>query len=71
MTDDHLELYLRKLLKPKYNIVDVEGVFRKSLKLDLTIPDANARVMQLFIDFDDIAEKQVWPMYSRTMLDES
>ena len=59
VTDNHLDRYLKKVLKPKYKIVDTEGAFRKSLKLDLTIPDANARVMQLFIDFDDIAEKQV------------
>ena len=53
VTDDHLERYLKSLLKPNDTVVDVEGVFRRSLKMDLSIKDANARVMQFFIDFDD------------------
>ena len=57
VTDDHLQLYLEKLMKPKDVLYDIEKTVKDELKYDLTIPDADARLMKLFMDFNEISRK--------------
>lgn len=56
VTDDHLELYLKKLLKPKDAVYDIDNVGEEST-YDLAIPDGDVRLMKLFMDFDEIIKK--------------
>lgn len=57
VTDDHIELFLKTLLKPKDIVYDFDRIVGEELIYHMSIPDGDARLMKLFMEFDDIIQK--------------